>query len=218
MPSALGPSGALAIGLLRRDCKSRKEAEQGEPHRLSYRAAAGYNRFGKVFLAPTECSNVIRATLGRLASGENLSIDQMQRAVEDIMEGRLSDGEIALLLTGLRMKGETISEIAGAAAALRKYMTPIRTRVDGLLDTCGTGGDRSGTFNISTAAAIVTAAAGVPVAKHGNRSVTSRSGSADVLEALGVNIEADVRCVETCLDELGTPAACSFISRLTQAP
>ena len=146
---------------------------------------------------------MIRATLGRLASGENLSIDQMQRAVEDIMEGRLSDSEIALLLTGLRMKGETISEIAGAAAALRKYMTPIRTRVDGLLDTCGTGGDRSGTFNISTAAAIVTAAAGVPVAKHGNRSVTSRSGSADVLEALGVNIEAGVRCVETCLDELG---------------
>ena len=146
---------------------------------------------------------MIQATLGRLAMGEDLSTEEVQAAVEDIMEGRLKEGEIALLLTGLRMKGETVSEITGAAAALRKYMTPIRTEHRGLLDTCGTGGDRSGTFNISTAAAIVTAAAGVPVAKHGNRSVTSRSGSADVLEALGVNIEAGVSLVEACLDELG---------------
>ena len=101
------------------------------------------------------------------------------------------------------IKGETVEEVAGAAAAMRRQMTPIRSRRAGLLDTCGTGGDGSKTFNISTAAALVAAAAGVPVAKHGNRGITSRSGSADVLAALGVNIEADVACVEACLDELG---------------
>ena len=107
------------------------------------------------------------------------------------------------MLTSLRAKGETVAEVAGAAAALRQHMTPIRTRRSGVLDTCGTGGDGSGTFNISTAAALVTAAAGVPVAKHGNRAITSRTGSADVLAALGVNIEVEVAHVEQCLDELG---------------
>ena len=96
-----------------------------------------------------------------------------------------------------------MSEVAGAAVALRRKMTPIRSSRSDLLDTCGTGGDQLHTFNISTAAALVTAAAGVPVAKHGNRAASSRSGSADVLAALGVNIEADVACVERCLDELG---------------
>jgi anthranilate phosphoribosyltransferase len=146
---------------------------------------------------------VIEATLGRLAAGEDLSMDDMARAIEAVMLGLCSESEIALLLTGLHLKGETVAEIAGAAAALRRHMTPIRTRREGVIDTCGTGGDASGTFNISTAAALVTAAAGVPVAKHGNRRVTSRSGSADVLAQLGVNIEASVACVEACLDELG---------------
>jgi len=146
---------------------------------------------------------VIEATLGRLAAGEDLSMDDMSKAVEAIMLGLCSEAEIALLLTGLAIKGETIAEVAGAAAAMRRQMTPIRTHRAGLIDTCGTGGDASGTFNISTAAALVTAAAGVPVAKHGNRRVTSRSGSADVLAALGVNVDADVPCVERCLDELG---------------
>src|SRR5207253_2626587 len=100
--------------------------------------------------------------------------------------------EIGLFLTALRAKGETVEEVAGAASALRAHMTPIKSNRSALLDTCGTGGDRSGTFNISTAAALVAAAAGVPVAKHGNRSMTSRSGSADVLEVLGVNVEAPV--------------------------
>lgn len=142
-------------------------------------------------------------TLGRLAAGENLSQEEMSAALDEVMLGRATEGEIALLLTGLRIKGETVEEVAGAACVLRKHMTPIRTRRTGLIDTCGTGGDRSRTFNISTAAALVTAAAGVPVAKHGNRRVTSLSGSADVLAELGVNIEAPVTRIEGCLDELG---------------
>jgi anthranilate phosphoribosyltransferase len=127
----------------------------------------------------------------------------MTSAVEAIVSGQCAEGEIGLFLTGLRARGETAEEIAGAATALRNAMTPIRSNHAQLVDTCGTGGDRSGTFNISTAAALVTAAAGVPVAKHGNRSVTSRSGSADVLAELGVNIEAPLATVEACLDELG---------------
>jgi anthranilate phosphoribosyltransferase len=142
-------------------------------------------------------------TLKLVESGQNLSIEQMAEALGRIMEGQCSAEQIARLLTALHEKGETVEEVAGAAQAMRSRMTPIRTRRAGLIDTCGTGGDGSKTFNISTAAAIVTAAAGVPVAKHGNRGITSRSGSADVLTALGVNIEAGVECVEACLDELG---------------
>lgn len=146
---------------------------------------------------------MIEATLGRVVAGEDLSMDEMSAAIEAIMQGRCGEGEIATLLTALRAKGETVEEVAGAAAAMRKFMTPIRSDRDDLIDTCGTGGDGSGTFNISTAAAIVTAAAGQPVAKHGNRAITSKSGSADVLAALGVNVEADVPTVERCLEELG---------------
>ncbi len=120
-----------------------------------------------------------------------------------MMEGRCGEDEIARLLLALHNKGETVAEVAGAAAAMRQRMVPIRSSHKDLLDTCGTGGDGSRTFNISTAAALVTAAAGVPVAKHGNRRITSRSGSADVLIRLGVNVEAEVPCVERCLDELG---------------
>ncbi|OHB76421.1 MAG: anthranilate phosphoribosyltransferase, partial [Planctomycetes bacterium RBG_16_64_10] len=146
---------------------------------------------------------MIQALLERLQSGHDLSQAQMADAVEAIVAGQLSDDQIAALLSLLAAKGETTAEVAGAAAVLRRHMTPIRSRRRGLVDTCGTGGDAAQTFNISTAAALVTAAAGVPVAKHGNRRVTSRSGSADVLAALGVNIEASVQQVETCLDELG---------------
>jgi len=146
---------------------------------------------------------VIEPVLGRLAAGESLSLEEMSATIDSVMQGRCTPGEIGLLLVALREKGETVAEIAGAAAALRRHMTPIRTLRTGVVDTCGTGGDASGTFNISTAAALVTAAAGVPVAKHGNRSITSRSGSADAFAALGVNIEADVRRVEACLDQLG---------------
>lgn len=141
--------------------------------------------------------------LGRLAAGENLTLADMAEVIDRVMQGQCSQSEIAMLLTALRAKGETVDEIAGAAQAMRKHMTSIRHTRSGIVDTCGTGGDASGTFNISTAAAIVTAAAGVPVAKHGNRGITSKSGSADVLAALGINVEAPVPVVERCLDELG---------------
>lgn len=141
--------------------------------------------------------------LGRIAGGENLSLPEMSAAIDAIMRGAWSDAQIGLLLTGLAAKGETVDEIAGAAQAMRRHMTPIRSRYSQLLDTCGTGGGGSNLFNVSTTAAIVAAAAGVPVAKHGNRSITSRSGSADVLAELGVNIEATVPQVEACLNELG---------------
>jgi len=139
----------------------------------------------------------------RVVAGEDLTRDQMTAAIDPCMRGEVGEPEIAEFLLALRAKGETVDEIAGAALALRSHMTLIRSHRAGLLDTCGTGGDASGTFNISTAAALVTAACGVPVAKHGNRSITSKTGSADVLAALGVKIDAPVSVVERCLEEAG---------------
>lgn len=139
----------------------------------------------------------------RLQLGASLSQDEMSTAVLAMMEGRCDDDSIAQFLLALRAKGETVDEVAGAAAAMRRHMQPIRSQRPNLLDTCGTGGDGSQTFNISTATALVTAAAGQPVAKHGNRSMSSRSGSADVLRELGVNVEATREQVERSLDELG---------------
>ena len=135
--------------------------------------------------------------------GQDLTSDQMQQAIVWMLAGRTDDAEIGRLLLALRAKGEAVTEIIGAARGMRMMMTPIRSSRQDLLDTCGTGGDGSGTFNISTATAIVTAACGVPTAKHGNRKITSATGSADVLACLGVGIEADRACVERCLDELG---------------
>ncbi len=146
---------------------------------------------------------VIPNLLARLAAGESLSREEMAAAVDGIMRGEASAEQVASFLTLLRNKGETVEEVAGAAEAMRRHMTRIQTTRTGLIDTCGTGGDNSGTFNISTAAALVTAAAGVPVAKHGNRRVTSKTGSADVLQRLGVNVDAPLPLVEECLDELG---------------
>lgn len=143
------------------------------------------------------------ALLGRVAAGEDLDAEQMAAAIGALMSGACDEGQVGLFLTSLAAKGETAAEVAGAARAMRAHMTPIRSRYAQLLDTCGTGGGGSEVFNISTTAAVVIAAGGVPVAKHGNRSVTSRSGSADVLSELGVNIEASLAQVERCLDELG---------------
>ncbi len=143
------------------------------------------------------------ATLGKLAAGIDLSEEEVTAAFDAIMSGRCDDGHIALLLTGLSAKGETAGEVVGAARALRKHMVTLHTGRTDVVDTCGTGGDRSGTFNISTAAAIVAAAAAAPVAKHGNRGVSSKSGSADVLAELGVRIDLDPPAVARCLETLG---------------
>jgi anthranilate phosphoribosyltransferase len=146
---------------------------------------------------------VIEDAVKQVEAGRDLSMPEMAETIGRIMEGGCEEPQIARLLVALHEKGESVAEVAGAAEAMRRQMTPIRSARADLIDVVGTGGDASGTFNISTAAAIVTAAAGVPVAKHGNRRFTSRSGSADVLAALGVNIEAEVPLVEACLDELG---------------
>jgi anthranilate phosphoribosyltransferase len=119
------------------------------------------------------------------------------------MDGQCSDVELAALLTAIRIKREAVSEIVGAARAMQERATPIRTTTRGLLDTCGTGGDQLQTFNISTAAAFVVAACGVPIAKHGNRGVSSISGSPDVLEQLGVQNNLSPAAVARCVDELG---------------
>lgn len=146
---------------------------------------------------------MITSHLGRLAAGQDLAQSEMEEIIDLLLQGSVPENEMAVLLTALHHKGETADEIAGAARAMRRHMTPLRTTRANLLDTCGTGGIGSDLFNISTAAAIVVAAAGVPVAKHGNRSITSKSGSSDVLAALGVNVEAPLTVVERCLDELG---------------
>jgi len=141
--------------------------------------------------------------LNLVQSNVDLSADQMQQAIIWMLAGQLSENEIGKLLLALRQKGESVSELVGAVRAMRMMMAPVRTQRRGLLDTCGTGGDGARTFNISTATAIVAAAAGASVAKHGNRKITSATGSADVLSELGVKIDAPREVVEACLNELG---------------
>ena len=136
-------------------------------------------------------------------AGKDLTSEQTSELIDAMLSGETSDDKIARLLMALHYKGESVSELVGAARAMRRHMTQIPHGHDLLLDTCGTGGSESGTFNISTAVAIVAAAAGVPVAKHGNRKATSKSGSADVLEELGVPIESDADAVARRLDEIG---------------
>ncbi|MGE5233496.1 MAG: anthranilate phosphoribosyltransferase [Acidobacteriota bacterium] len=143
------------------------------------------------------------AVLKRLMRGESLSRVETEELFGRLMDGQISDPLKAALLVALAMKREHPQEIAGAAAAMRARAVRIPHRREGVVDTCGTGGDGMGTFNISTAAALVAAAAGAPVAKHGNRSVSSRSGSADVLAALGVNLEISPARAGAALDEVG---------------
>jgi anthranilate phosphoribosyltransferase len=145
----------------------------------------------------------VRAALVRLTGGESLTREETEDLFGQLMDGQVSEPMKAALLIALRMKGEAVAEISGAAAAMRQRAIAIPHVRQGLVDTCGTGGDGRGTFNISTAAALVAAAAGVPVAKHGNRSVSSRSGSADVLAALGVKIEIDPETAGRTLDTVG---------------
>jgi len=138
-----------------------------------------------------------------LLAGRDLDPGRVTEAFRDLLAGRVEDALTAALLTALRMKGESAGEIAAAAMALREQMVRLVPVSGPVVDTCGTGGDNSGSFNISTAAALVTAGAGVPVVKHGNRAVSSRSGSADVLRELGVTIEAGPTWAQKCLDRIG---------------
>ena len=133
----------------------------------------------------------------------NLSGDDMRAVMRLIMTGQTTPAQIGGFLIGLRMKGETVEEIAAAAGVMRELATPVDVKGPHLVDTCGTGGDGAGTFNISTASAFVVAAAGGKVAKHGNRSVSSKSGSADVLEAAGVSLELTPDQVARCVNEVG---------------
>lgn len=147
---------------------------------------------------------MIQQAIARLLKRQDLSEDEAFAALDEIMRGEATPAQIGGFLVALRMKGETVAEIAGCARAMRASAIPVYSRrfgPDELVDTCGTGGDHAGTFNISTTAAFVVAGAGVPVAKHGNRSITSRSGSADVLNALGVNLDLTPEQVAVCLDE-----------------
>src|SRR5213593_2868409 len=159
--------------------------------------------------------SMILDALHRIADcRESLSREEARAVTAEILSGKCTDAQIAALLVALHMKGETVEEIVGFAEAIRAAATPLNLRNnsvldasgtgrDALLDTCGTGGDASGTFNISTATAFVVAGAGVRVAKHGNRSISSKCGSADVMEALGVNINLPPAQIAACLDQTG---------------
>ncbi len=147
---------------------------------------------------------MIAEAIRAIVAGEDLSAGDVEAVMDSILAGDATPAQIAAFVVGLRMKGETPEEIAAAARSLRKRCEAIHPRVDGpLLDTCGTGGDGLHTFNISTAAAIVAAASGAAVAKHGNRAVSLKAGSADVLEALGVRIDLPADAVEKCIEEVG---------------
>ncbi|UCD18677.1 MAG: anthranilate phosphoribosyltransferase [Candidatus Zixiibacteriota bacterium] len=142
-------------------------------------------------------------TIKKLSENKNLTALESRNAIEQIMSGQISPVQTAAFLTALRLKGETTEEILGAAQAMRRKVKPVKHHQETVFDNCGTGGDGSGTFNISTTAAFVVAACGVPVAKHGNRSISSKCGSADVLQQLGVEISLTPDQIGECLDELG---------------
>lgn len=145
----------------------------------------------------------MKEILAKLVEGNDLSVEEAKKAQEIILTGQATDAQIAAFLTALRMKGETIDEITGLASVLRDKANTIAPKVDKHVDLVGTGGDCTYSFNISTTSAFVVAAAGLPVAKHGNRSISSKSGAGDVLEALGVNISADPDVVSRCVETVG---------------
>ncbi len=146
---------------------------------------------------------MIREAIQKVIEGNSLTEAEMDGAMNTLMEGEATDAQIACFLTALRLKGETVAEITGAARVMRAKATPVPTKHSLVVDTCSTGGSGRNSFNISTTAAFVVAGAGVPVAKHGNRGVTRQSGSANVLAALGVNIEIKPEHVGRCIDEVG---------------
>ena len=141
--------------------------------------------------------------IAKVAEGENLTEEEAKRVMDIMLSGDATQAQIAAFLALERVKGETLDELAGFAAVLRDKAETISPKVDNYIDLVGTGGDRTFTFNVSTTSAFVVAAAGLPVAKHGNRSISSKSGAGDVLEALGVNIMADPKKVEECVEKVG---------------
>ncbi|ALS27774.1 anthranilate phosphoribosyltransferase [Paenibacillus sp. 32O-W] len=145
----------------------------------------------------------MQRALATMMSGTDLTREEAREVMEIIMSGKATSAQIAGIVTALRMKGETVDEIAGFAEVMRSKSNRVATEREGLLDTCGTGGSGIHKFNISTASAIIAAAAGVRVAKHGNRAMSGKAGSADVLEALGVNIALSAEQAARCLDEIG---------------
>lgn len=146
---------------------------------------------------------MIREAIAKLVEGQMISGHEALLVMREIMTGETTPAQIAAYLTALRMRGETPEVIAGSAKAMREHFTFIEPHADVVVDTCGTGGDSAHTFNISTTVALVAAGAGITVAKHGNRSVSSKSGSADVLEALGINLAAPPEVMSACLKEIG---------------
>jgi anthranilate phosphoribosyltransferase len=153
-------------------------------------------------LAGTAILADLRGAIAQIASGKTLSQEEAAEAFELVMSGVATPAQIGALLIGMRVRGETVDEIAGAARAMRAKVLAV-CAPEGAIDTCGTGGDGRGTFNVSTCAAFVVAGAGVPVAKHGNQAISSRSGSADVLKELGVNIEASPETISRCIARCG---------------
>jgi anthranilate phosphoribosyltransferase len=146
---------------------------------------------------------MFKEILNKIVTGENLNEKEAYETMNEIMQGITTPAQIASFLTALRVKGETVEEITGCARAMRENAVSLKETYPLAVDTCGTGGDTKGTFNISTVAAFVVAGTGIMVAKHGNRGVSSKSGSADVLEALGINIILTPSQVEECLQKLG---------------
>ncbi len=145
----------------------------------------------------------MQSAIKAVTENRNLSREEMTEVMSLIMTGKATDSQIGGFLIGLRMKGETVDEVAAAASVMRELSTKVKAPDEYLVDTCGTGGDASGSFNISTASVFVTAAAGAHVAKHGNRSVSSKSGSADVLETAGVNLDITPEQVAECIENVG---------------
>jgi len=146
---------------------------------------------------------MIKELIDRLLNKKNLTPLQMQQVMREILSGAVDTADIITFLTSLNDKGETVEELTAAVKVMLKYVEPIIVDKPNILDTCGTGGDQKGTFNISTITALVASGAGVTVAKHGNRSVSSKCGSADILEALGVKIDMDAVKIKQCLEEIG---------------
>lgn len=146
---------------------------------------------------------MIKEAIAKVIEKKDLTEQEAEAVMREIMQGETTDAQIACYITALRMKGETVDEISGSARVMREKAVQVKLDAPYQVDTCGTGGDMAHTFNISTTAAFVVAGAGVTVAKHGNRSVSSKSGSADVLQALGVNLEIPSQRVEECLKEVG---------------